>query len=162
VSLRELGVSRISWLLSAEASSSGTETDPVSTITNDRVASTNDTSRKSVRESREPALARPAELIARQLCHADAVLVLKVYGRFMPSPQDRDKWERIADVQYKKAAVAMRSCTVLGTVPPNGMSQPQSSDWLIDSRGGTRTRDPGIMREDAEPADHESSSDDAA
>jgi hypothetical protein len=25
------------------------------------------------------------------------------------------------------------------------MSQPQLSDWLIDSRGGTRTRDPGIM-----------------
>lgn len=27
----------------------------------------------------------PAELIARQLGHANAVLVLKVYGRFMPS-----------------------------------------------------------------------------
>jgi integrase len=33
----------------------------------------------------------PAELIARQLGHAYAVLVLKVYGRFMPSQQDRDK-----------------------------------------------------------------------
>jgi len=38
----------------------------------------------------------PAELIARQLGHANAILVLKVYGRFMPSQQDRDKWELIA------------------------------------------------------------------
>jgi integrase len=41
----------------------------------------------------------PAELIARQLGHADAILVLKVYGRFMPSQQERDKWERIAAQQ---------------------------------------------------------------
>jgi integrase len=41
----------------------------------------------------------PAELIARQLGHANAVLVLKVYGRFMPSQQDRDKWEKLADLQ---------------------------------------------------------------
>jgi integrase len=33
----------------------------------------------------------PAELIARQLGHANAVLVLKIYGRFMPSQQNRDK-----------------------------------------------------------------------
>ena len=30
----------------------------------------------------------PAELISRQLGHANAVLVLKVYGRFMPSQQE--------------------------------------------------------------------------
>ena len=35
----------------------------------------------------------PAELIARQLGHANAVLVLKVYGRVMPSQQEREKWE---------------------------------------------------------------------
>jgi hypothetical protein len=92
----------------------------------------------------------PAELIARQLGHADAVLVLKVYGRFMPSQQDRDKWEMIADLQDKEAAAtATEPCTVLGTAPRNDMSQPQSSDWPINSRGGTRTRDPGIMREGA-------------
>jgi integrase len=88
----------------------------------------------------------PAELIARQIGHADAVLVLKVYGRFMPSQQDRDKWEMIADVQDKEAAAtATEACTILGTVPRNNMSQSQSSDWLTNSRGGTRTRDPGIM-----------------
>jgi hypothetical protein len=33
---------------------------------------------------------------------------------------------------------------------------------LSDSRGGTRTRDPAIMSENASPADRDSSSDDAA
>ncbi len=41
----------------------------------------------------------PAELIARQLGHANAILVLKIYGRFMPSQQERDKRERIAASQ---------------------------------------------------------------
>jgi len=41
----------------------------------------------------------PAELIARQLGHANAILVLKIYGRFMPSQPERDKWERVAAVQ---------------------------------------------------------------
>jgi integrase len=40
-----------------------------------------------------------AEVIARQLGHANAVLMLKIYGRFMPSQQERDKWERIAAAQ---------------------------------------------------------------
>jgi integrase len=84
----------------------------------------------------------PAELIARQLGHANAVLVLKVYGRFMPSQQDRDKWERVCAIQDEEVAA---SCTNTCTAPRNDMSQPPVSDWLIDSRGGTRTRDPGIM-----------------
>jgi integrase len=32
-----------------------------------------------------------AELIAHQLGHSNAVMVLKIYGRFLPSQQDRDK-----------------------------------------------------------------------
>jgi hypothetical protein len=42
------------------------------------------------------------------------------------------------------------------------MSQPQSSDWLMDSRGETRTRDSGIMSENVGPPDRNSTSDDAA
>jgi len=43
------------------------------------------------------------------------------------------------------------------------MSQPLESDWPIESsRGGTRTRDPGIMSENIEPSEREPSSDDAA
>jgi hypothetical protein len=41
----------------------------------------------------------PAELIGRQLGHANAILVLKVYGRFMPSQQERDRWEQVAAAQ---------------------------------------------------------------
>lgn len=41
----------------------------------------------------------PPEIIARQLGHKDAVMVLKVYGRFFPSSEERDKWERIAAAQ---------------------------------------------------------------
>jgi hypothetical protein len=44
----------------------------------------------------------------------------------------------------------------------NDMSQSLVSDWLIDSRGGTRTRDPGIMRESVEPPNRDATSDDAA
>ena len=105
----------------------------------------------------------PAELIARQLGHANAVLVLKVYGRFMPSQQERDKWEKLAHLQDEESArIAEASCTVSCTPPRNDMSQPQSSDWLTNSRGGTRTRDPGIMSENVAPADRDSSNDDAA
>jgi hypothetical protein len=48
--------------------------------------------------------------------------------------------------RQREAAGKKQPCTVLSTAPRNDTSQPQSSDWLIDSRGGTRTRDPGIMR----------------
>jgi integrase len=41
----------------------------------------------------------PAELVARQLGHANAVLVHKVYGRFSPSQEERSKWELIATAQ---------------------------------------------------------------
>jgi integrase len=49
----------------------------------------------------------PAELIARQLGHANAVLVHKVYGRFSPDSEEREKWELIAtarDLERKVGA----------------------------------------------------------
>ena len=95
---------------------------------------------------------RPPDNEKRQLklavgrLHANAVLVLKVYDRFMPSQQERDKWERLAHLQDEEAAGNTEvSCTGACAPPRNDMSQPQSSDWLTNSRGGTRTRDPGIM-----------------
>ena len=91
----------------------------------------------------------PAELIARQLGHANAVLVLKIYGRFMPSQADRDKWEQIATAQDAETARAAKKVAQMGAqagaLPRNNESQPPLSDWLPSSRGGTRTRDPGIM-----------------
>jgi integrase len=45
----------------------------------------------------------PAEIIARQLGHVDATMVLRVYGRFIPSQHDRDRWELIATLQDQEA-----------------------------------------------------------
>jgi hypothetical protein len=45
-----------------------------------------------------------------------------------------------------------------GLRPPEKQhEQPPLSDWLIYSRGGTRTRDPGIMSENATPWERETS-----
>jgi hypothetical protein len=38
----------------------------------------------------------PLELVARQLGHRDIAMVAKVYGRFVPNSQERDRWEAIA------------------------------------------------------------------
>jgi integrase len=38
----------------------------------------------------------PFEIIAQQLGHVDSTLVSKVYGRFKPRQDERDKWEKIA------------------------------------------------------------------
>jgi hypothetical protein len=38
----------------------------------------------------------PFEPIARQLGHRDVGMVAKVYGRFKPDTEKRDRWERIA------------------------------------------------------------------
>lgn len=46
----------------------------------------------------------PVEIIARQLGHVDATMVLKVYGRFLPSQHERDKWEAIAALQDEAEA----------------------------------------------------------
>lgn len=48
----------------------------------------------------------PAELVARQLGHVNAVLVHRVYGRFSPNQDERDKWEQIAAAQDAEAAKA--------------------------------------------------------
>lgn len=43
----------------------------------------------------------PVEVVARQLGHANSTLVQTVYGRFIPSQQERDKWERLATAAEK-------------------------------------------------------------
>lgn len=40
----------------------------------------------------------PAEVVARQLGHRDATMVLRVYGRFAPSAHDRNRWEQMAQM----------------------------------------------------------------
>lgn len=41
----------------------------------------------------------PFELIAKQLGHKDASMVIKVYGKYAPRQDERAKWERIAAAQ---------------------------------------------------------------
>lgn len=40
----------------------------------------------------------PIEAVSRQLGHKDAVMALKIYGRFMPTGNERAQWERLADL----------------------------------------------------------------
>ena len=89
----------------------------------------------------------PLELVARQLGHRDVVMVAKVYGRFVPTHQERDRWEQAA------AALDREKWGQLGTATGTSAPAPENDEVANvrpvsdfgDSRGGTRTRDPGIM-----------------
>jgi integrase len=93
----------------------------------------------------------PYELVARQLGHADIQMVARVYGIYAPRSDERDRWEKIADAQdaEREAAKKTKKSDILGTsagTSPEKQHEPNTvSDWLADSRGGTRTHDPGIM-----------------
>jgi hypothetical protein len=77
--------------------------------------------------------------------------VAKVYGRFKPDTEERDRWERIAaarDTEKRSKRVAkdgaveaLRTEKVHEESPATQYEREASQD----SRGGTRTRDPGIM-----------------
>jgi len=96
----------------------------------------------------------PYELVARQLGHADVQMVAKVYGRFAPGFQDRDRWERIASARDEELyAIAGGQCTKsvpkgeepAGVLSFTGGVSRGAETASPNSRGGTRTRDPGIM-----------------
>jgi len=93
----------------------------------------------------------PFELIARQLGHRDVAMVAKVYGRFKPDTEERDRWERIAtarDEQKWRDSVARDVANAGDSIEKVHEEPPASDDaheGYDDSRGGTRTRDPGIM-----------------
>ena len=66
---------------------------------------------------------------------------------------ERYRWEQIVadqDAAREKArAEKMKEISDMGArtgaAPENNSSQSPESDWLANSRGGTRTHDPGIM-----------------
>ena len=94
----------------------------------------------------------PHELVARQLGHADIQMVARVYGIYAPRSDERDRWEKIAaeqdaarEAQQSKKTDKMGAS--VGASPQKRREPTTLSDWLVDSRGGTRTRDPGIMSE---------------
>jgi hypothetical protein len=112
--------------------------------------------------------AMPLELVACQLGHVDVVMVAKVYGRWVPTHQERDRWEGLsathdAEQFGNRMPEKVRDLgAVLGAPSRNDESQPPRSDWLPSSRGGTRTRDPGIMSCIPEGAEKRSSDGDEA
>lgn len=50
----------------------------------------------------------PVEGISRQLGHVNGILAHKVYGRFVPSTAERDRWEKLATAMDKAQAVARK------------------------------------------------------
>ena len=78
-------------------------------------------------------------------------MVAKVYGRFKPDTEERDRWERIAaarDAEKWSRGVAMDVASGEAETEKLHEQTPVSGDahdGYEDSRGGTRTRDPGIM-----------------
>jgi integrase len=93
----------------------------------------------------------PFELIARQLGHRDVAMVAKVYGRFKPDTEERDRWEHIAsdrDAEKWGGKGAARGAKAEAESEKQDEESPATlleSEASGDSRGGTRTRDPGIM-----------------
>ncbi len=93
----------------------------------------------------------PVELVARQLGHRDATMVLKVYGRFIPHDVEWGYWrERLAELQKQKLksyGAAHGAADQASPHPENDRTPatPDAREGSEDSRGGTRTLDPGIM-----------------
>ena len=91
------------------------------------------------------------DLIARQLGHRDVAMVAKVCGRFKPDTEERDRGERIASHRdSEKWAGRGAKGGVSAPVEPENLHEespatPDACEASDSSRGGTRTRDPGIM-----------------
>ena len=82
-----------------------------------------------------PATTNRAVALDRQGARKSA---FRIVGRKLPrSRRAQEKTERNDKADDLGAKV--------GAKPKNNSSQPPVSDWLTDSRGGTRTHDPGIM-----------------
>ena len=90
-------------------------------------------------------------MVPRQLGHRDSVMALRVYGRFAPRGVEWDYWrEKVSQHQEEKWGIH-------GTAHGTGDNQRNKSpayeepltvaegESYTDGRGGTRTRDPGIM-----------------
>lgn len=57
----------------------------------------------------------PVEVVSRQLGHANSTLVQVVYGRFVPSQAEREKWEKVATAAEKARAKESKPTTEVST-----------------------------------------------
>ena len=78
-------------------------------------------------------------------------MVAKVYGRFKPDTEERDRWEKLA-AERDAEKWGRRGATDGAKADDSAAAEHEKSPATIsdyeaydDSRGGTRTRDPGIM-----------------
>ncbi len=74
----------------------------------------------------------PFELIARQLGHRDVAMVAKVYGRFKPDTEERDRWERLAAARDQKKWPG-RIATSVATDPPRPRKSMKKAPQLFQS-----------------------------
>lgn len=102
----------------------------------------------------------PVEIVARQLGHADAVMVLKTYGKFAPRSDERDRWEKIAAALDTPATVTESGPlgTVAGTSRPaterpgtNKAANPLKDSGFVSGAWGARTPDPRLAKADLGP-----------
>ena len=88
--------------------------------------------------------------VPKQRAHNEHRSALMAGTEAKESSDERDRWEKIAaeqdaarEAQHAKKIAKMGAAV---GAPPQKQREPTTvSDWLVDSRGGTRTRDPGIM-----------------
>ena len=106
-------------------------------------------------------------MVATQLGHAHSDMVVKVYGRFVPNLPEQDRWEATATrLDGERFGQLEWSCIVPFPVP-TATQNPRSDKGKIrkikrlndfdNSWGGTRTLDPGIMREIPPPMKNDGS-----
>ena len=84
----------------------------------------------------------PLGLVARQLGHRDIAMVAKVYGRFVPNSQERDRWEAIAAALD---AEKWGRRGALGGAPNEKALEPETlSADATDTPGGSPTAVPAL------------------
>jgi integrase len=94
----------------------------------------------------------PFELIARQLGHRDVAMVAKVYGRFKPDTEERDRWERIAaarDVEKferRGATGGAKTGDERVAEKDESLASPWETEASDRAGGENRTHDPLITR----------------
>jgi hypothetical protein len=74
-------------------------------------------------------------------------MVAKVYDRFKPDTEERDRWEKAAAArdEVKWSGLVAKQRAALEILDEQSPATPWEREASNDSRGGTRTRDPGIM-----------------
>jgi len=97
----------------------------------------------------------PAEIIAAQLGHADTQMVNRVYARFQPSraelasgssgPMTEPASTRAHEMLKSLGSLRGSRAETRGSLLNTESAKTFTSNELGNSRGGTRTRDPGIM-----------------